>query len=127
MLRALFVSFSLLVAIAAPRRLEAADGGTVSGTVSDQLGGAVSGATVVLLRDGQKVTSGASDSAGRFSLAVADPGRYGLEVDAAGFAASHVDPFFVASGAKVPVTVTLSIGVAHTVVVTAGAEPEPSS
>jgi len=127
MLRALFVSFSLLVAIAAPRRLEAADGGTVSGTVSDQLAGAVSGATVVLLRDGQKVTSGASDSAGRFSLAVADPGRYGLEVDAAGFAASHVDPFFVASGAKVPVTVTLSIGVAQTVVVTAAAEPVPSS
>lgn len=125
--RAMVALLSLVVAVSIASRVEAADGGTVTGTVTDQLGGGVSGATVVLLHDGQKAAEGRTDAQGRFSIAASDAGRYALEVQAAGFVAGHIDPFFVASGARVPVTVTLSIGVAQSVVVTAAADAQPAS
>jgi vitamin B12 transporter len=126
-MRALIVLFSLVVSAGTAARAAAADGGTVTGTVSDPLGGAVSGASVVLMHDGQKTAEGRTDAQGRFAVSADDTGRYALQVDAAGFVRNHVDPFFVGSGSTVPVNVTLSIGVAQTVVVTASADATPAS
>ncbi len=125
--RVFAVFFAVAAIVLTGTRASAADDGTVIGTVSDQLGGAVSGATVVLTRDGQKVTDARTDGDGHFAVAVSEAGRYGLQVEAPGFVVGHVAPFFVAASAKVPVTVTLSIGVAQTVVVTASADSRPVS
>ncbi|MEO8480622.1 MAG: TonB-dependent receptor [Acidobacteriota bacterium] len=126
-MRAFVVLFSFIASMVGAANAAADGSGTVTGTVTDQLGGAVTGATVALMRDGQTVAEGRTDGQGHFSMATADAGRYALQVDAAGFVVAHVDPFFVATGAKVPVNVTLSIGVAQVVVVTATAEAQPAS
>ena len=100
---------------------------SLEGTVVDQLGGGISRATIVLTKNGQKVTEVASDSAGAFVITVADAGRYGLEVVAPGFLPATVEGLFLSGAARVPVTVPLSIGITQAVVVTASAEAAPSS
>lgn len=126
-MRGLTVLFTLVVFASTAGRAAAADGGTVTGTVTDPLGGAVSDASVVLMRAGQKAAEGRTDAQGHYSIAAPESGRYDLRVEAAGFLAGHADAVFVANGAKVPVNVTLSIGVAQTVVVTASADAQPAS
>jgi iron complex outermembrane receptor protein/vitamin B12 transporter len=125
--RVSIVVFSFMILASTASRANAAAGGSVSGVIADQLGGPVAGATVQLIRDDVKVAETTSDAQGQFTVAAPDAGRYGLRITAAGFAANHVDPFFVAAGSKIPVTVTLSIGVAQAVVVTAAADALPSS
>ena len=51
-MRGLTVLFTLVVFASTAGRAAAADGGTVTGTVTDPLGGAVSDASVVLMRAG---------------------------------------------------------------------------
>jgi vitamin B12 transporter len=125
--RTCILLFTLLLVSILPTAIEAADGGIVSGTVVDPLGGAVAGATVSLLRDGQRVVDGKTDARGQFSLSTTGSGRFAVDVAALGFLPAHLDAFFVAAGAKVPVRVALSIGVVQAVVVTAASEALPSS
>src|SRR5689334_25178801 len=91
--RVFAVYFALAAIVLTGTRASAAEAGTVTGIVTDQLGGAVSGATVVLTRDGQKVTDARTDGDGHFAVAVVEAGRYGLQVEAPGFVMGHVDPF----------------------------------
>jgi iron complex outermembrane receptor protein/vitamin B12 transporter len=123
----LLTAVSLMLCVTFAIRAEAAQSGAVTGVVVDQLGGVVAGAKVTLTRDGQRVADATSDAEGRFTLAVSEAGRYGVDVAAQGFSLAHVDAFFVPAGARVPVRVALSVGIEQAVVVTAAAESLPAS
>jgi iron complex outermembrane receptor protein/vitamin B12 transporter len=112
--------------LAAVPRAAAAES-TVTGTVADQLGGAVAHATVSLVRDGRTVEATTTDDRGQFTFAVTEAGRYELVADAPGFLTRRVASFFVAAGARVPVAVTLSIGITQAETVTASATEVPVS
>lgn len=100
---------------------------SVSGTVRDPLGAPVSGATVTLQRDGERVTDARTDAEGRFTFAAVQEGRYSLEARAAGFSPRTGTPFFVGPTGAVAATLTLQIGVHQEVVVTASAIESPAS
>jgi vitamin B12 transporter len=114
---------SLLIVPAAARAADTA----VTGTVVDQLGGPVDAADVSLLRDDQKIQTTKTDQAGHFTLAVPEGGRYRLQASAPGFLTNTLESFFVAAGARLSERVTLSIGVAQLVTVTATATELPVS
>jgi iron complex outermembrane receptor protein/vitamin B12 transporter len=105
---------------------EAADA-VISGTVVDQLGGAIDGASVTLTRDGRAIKETRTDKAGKFEIAVPEPGRYGLEAVSPGFLVRVVDTFFVAAGSRLSQTLTLSIGLHQAETVTASATELPVS
>ena len=65
-------------------------GGTVSGTVLDQVGNTIPSATVTLKTDaGATVREVKTGDDGRFSATGLAPGRYTIDVAAAGFAAAR--------------------------------------
>jgi iron complex outermembrane receptor protein/vitamin B12 transporter len=99
----------------------------ISGTVVDQLGGAIDGASVTLTRDGRAIKEARTDKTGRFEIVVAEPGRYGLEAVSPGFLMRVVDTFFVAGGSRLSQTLTLSIGLHQAETVTASATELPVS
>lgn len=123
----LLTAVSLMLCVTFAIRADAAQSGAVTGVVVDQLGGVVANARVTLTRDGQRVADATSDAEGRFTIAVSDAGRYGVDVAAQGFSLAHVDAFYVPAGARVPVRVALSVGIEQAVVVTAAAESLPAS
>lgn len=124
---AALIAIVLILACASTARARGADPASLAISVVDPLGAPVAGAVVTLTRDGRSVTDTTTDARGQSSLAVADAGRYGLDVTAPGIAARHLDAFYVEAGARVPVVVTLSIGLQQEVVVTAAAEALPLS
>jgi iron complex outermembrane receptor protein/vitamin B12 transporter len=96
--------------------------GTLSGTVVDTLGARLAGATVTLLRDGQKVQDTTSGSDGTFSFSGLAPDRYQVQAEMAGFQSKTGDPAFVGPGVRASIEVALEIGpLQQDVVVTAGA------
>jgi len=106
----------------------AAEGGSLRGTVLDQLGASVPGAKVELLRDGRHVNDTSSDTAGGFSFDQLQEGRYHLVVTAAGFETRSTDPAFVGSGARMTIDVRLQISpLEQSVVVTAAATAVPEA
>lgn len=103
----------------------AAQSGSLKGTVVDPQGGVVSGAAVVLLRDGGQVSRTSSDARGDFSFDNLTDARYQLEVSAQGFETRRTEPMF--AGAAV-IRVALQIGpLRQDVVVTAAATALPES
>jgi iron complex outermembrane receptor protein/vitamin B12 transporter len=122
------VCLSLLTILGAgvPRaaRAQSADR-TIGGAVYDPLGGAVSGATVALLRDGRTIADARTDAHGAFSFSSVIEGRYQVVVTAAGFAPRAVDPFAVVG--PVTLRVTLQLGLQQEVVVTAAVAETPTS
>jgi len=95
---------------------------SVGGTVVDPLGETVAGATVALLRDGQKVAGTSSGPRGEFTFDGVPEGRYQVEVRAGGFEPRTTDPMFVGASGRLTIDVGLQIGaVTQQVVVTAGA------
>jgi vitamin B12 transporter len=95
---------------------------SIRGTVLDPLGGAVPGATVRLVRGGQRLAETASDARGDFSFERLTQGRYQLDVNAPGFEPRMTDPMFVGKGGATNVDVRVQIGpLLQQVVVTAAA------
>ena len=65
---------------------------SLNGTVTDQSGGAVSGAIIEILNlDTALKRSALSDSAGLYSLSQLVPGRYRVTAKAPGFSATTID------------------------------------
>ncbi len=94
----------------------------LSGTVVDTLGSRLAGATVTLLRDGQKVEDGKSDREGAFSFSGLSPDRYQVQASMPGFQSKTSEAVFVGQSGRVIIEVTLEIGpLQQDVVVTAGA------
>src|SRR5467141_5204596 len=76
----------LFVALLSPADIQAQAGatGAITGTVLDQKGGAIAGATVVVtnVATGQKEREVVSTSAGTFNIPSLSPSRYSLEITA---------------------------------------------
>ena len=114
MLRSLY-ALALLLALAAP---VAAQTASVSGTITDQSGGAVPGATVTLTGPGGTAST-TSGPRGEYSFANLANGTYRIAVTLSGFAPNTRD--VVVSGANVEVPViSLALGnLTDTIVVSA--------
>lgn len=92
-----------------------AQGAAVTGSVVDESGGSLPGATVVVSGPGGSRT-GYSDSEGKFSIVPAGSGPYKVTVTMSSFAGSHQDG--VAAGAAVTFSLKIA-GLGETVVVSA--------
>jgi len=93
----------------------------LAGTVVDTLGARLAGATLTLLREGQKVQDGKSESDGTFSFTGLAPDRYQVQAGMPGFQSKTSEAVFVGQGGRVVIEVALEIGpLQQDVVVTAG-------
>jgi iron complex outermembrane receptor protein/vitamin B12 transporter len=116
--RPLFVTILLLLC----SRPAAAADASLSGRVLDQLGAPIAGATVTVLRDGQRSGDTTSDARGEFTFASLPEGRYQVVAVSEGFEPRTSDAIFI-SGGRATIDVGLQIGtVAQHVVVTAAAD-----
>ncbi len=87
--------------------------GTVTGTVTDQSGAVIAGATVVALNADTGVASSAtSDGAGVYRVSFLPIGRYQLTVQANGFSTQTVPPFQLEAVQTATFNVKLSVGTA---------------
>ncbi len=92
-----------------------AQGAAITGTVTDETGGTLPGAAVVVAGSGGSRT-GFTGSNGKFSIVPAGNGPYKVSVSLPGFAAQHQDG--VAAGASVTLSLKIA-GMGETVVVSA--------
>jgi iron complex outermembrane receptor protein/vitamin B12 transporter len=100
----------------------------LSGTIVDTLGARLAGATVTLLREGQKVQDGKSDSDGTFSFTGVAPDRYQVQASLPGFQSKTSEAVFLGQRGRIVIEVTLEIGpLQQDVVVTAGATEQLQS
>src|SRR5918995_1744892 len=104
------VFFSLLVC-GLPASLEAQVGGTLSGYVQDQGGGAMPGATVAAELEGQKLVRTTSTNAtGFFDLQALPRGKYLVKVEMSGFETQVQRDVEITAGANVRTDFTLRVG-----------------
>lgn len=108
---------ALVLAVALPANAQGA-GATVSGTVADETGGVLPGATVALSGPGgTKTAVTGSDGAYRFSGV--GPGSYKVTVTLSGFGTVSQDVTVGETAVEVPKTALKLAGLGETVVVTA--------
>ena len=91
--------------------------GTIQGTVTDQTGAAVQGASVTIIRtttNEQRKT--ATDSGGRYQIPFVDPGSYNVSVEATGFQAAKQNNVLVQVTETRPVNFKLAVGGASTTI-----------
>jgi hypothetical protein len=114
------VLFALLVCWH-PTPIQAQVGGTLSGFVQDQGGGAMPGATVTVEMEGQKlVRTTSTNGTGFFDLQALPRGKYQVRVEMPGFVTQVQKDVEVTSGANVRTDFTLRVGgLAEDVVVSA--------
>src|ERR1044072_7497831 len=98
--------------------------GGVNGTVTDQNGAVVPGATVTLVNRATNIQTGATAGEGGYSTFVnVSPGTYILRIEAGGFSTVQTSPFDVGVSQTLTQNVSLTVGaVTQTVEVTAGGE-----
>src|SRR5467141_2881958 len=110
---AVFLGVSLM-ALLMPAGLRAQAGatGAITGTVSDQKGGAISGATIVVtnVATGHKEREVVSTGAGTFNVPSLPPSHYSLEITATGFSRLVRNNVLVQVTETASVSVTLSVG-----------------
>ncbi len=102
--------------------MHAATGGTISGTVLDQTGAAISGATITLVNTGQKTTFHVvSNSQGLYSFPNLPVGHYDLTTTAAGFSPQRNRNLVVDTDSAIRIDIQLAVGSdAQTVTIEAG-------
>jgi hypothetical protein len=109
-----FILAVLSVALFSPADLQAQAGatGAITGTVLDQKGGAIAGATIVVTNGatGQKEREAVSTGAGTFNVPSLPPGTYSVEVTATGFARFLIEKVLVQVTETTSVNANLSIG-----------------
>ncbi|HYJ95617.1 MAG TPA: TonB-dependent receptor, partial [Vicinamibacterales bacterium] len=116
------------VLVAAQTPSAAQSQAVLSGTIVDTLGARLAGATVTLLREGQKVQDGTSDSDGTFSFTGVAPDRYQVQASLPGFQSKTSEAVFLGQRGRIVIEVTLEIGpLQQDVVVTAGATEQLQS
>ncbi|MGD0903766.1 MAG: alpha-2-macroglobulin family protein, partial [Terracidiphilus sp.] len=100
--------------------------GAIGGTVSDQTGAVIAGATVtVKTSDGILVASGKTLVNGIYLIADLSPGLYSVSISSAGFVSYQLREVYVSSATLTTVDVELRIGAeTETVTVTAGGHAE---
>src|SRR6266404_9571997 len=110
---AVFLGVSLMaLLIPAGLRAQAGATGSITGTVSDQKGGAISGATIVVtnVATGQKEREVVSTGSGTFNVPSLPQGTYGVEITATGFSRFHIEKVLVQVTETSSVIATLTIG-----------------
>ncbi|HYY41893.1 MAG TPA: carboxypeptidase-like regulatory domain-containing protein, partial [Pyrinomonadaceae bacterium] len=104
--------------------------GTLRGTVSDQLGGLLVGATITATDANGVERTATTDYAGNYAFSALPPGRYTVHAVAPGFVPFEDAAVEVTAGRSAPLNITLSVAVEEeTVTVTeeAGVSTEPES
>jgi hypothetical protein len=110
MRKALSVGWALLL-LFQPAALTAQVGGTISGYVQDQGGGAMPGATVTVELAGQQLVRTTSTNAtGFFDLQALPRGTYQVKVEMAGFETHIQKDVVVTAGENVRVDFTMRVG-----------------
>jgi hypothetical protein len=104
--------WSIALLIPAGLRAQAGATGAITGTVLDQRGGAIAGATIVVtnVATGQKEREVASTGAGTFNVPSLPPGTYSVEVTATGFSRFRVEKVLVQVTETSSVIATLAVG-----------------
>ncbi len=116
---------SLLVLVLFPLQLQAQlTRGAIAGTIRDESGAVVPGATVRATSTGTNVSrESTTDEGGFYRLGALDPGTYTIEVEKTGFTKAENRSLQVNTATEVTFDVNLSVGnVAETVDVTAETE-----
>ena len=118
-----FAAIALFLVTPHPARAQVA-GATLSGTISDQQGGAVANANI----SAQNVATGVaaattSNSAGAYTLPNLIPGDYQVTVSVTGFTTA-VAKVTLTVGAKQELNIPLAVGAVATQVEVAGAAPQ---
>lgn len=98
------------------------DRGTISGTVTDSTGAAVTGATVMVTNIGTNVsTTNVTSGSGYFTVPALQVGAYKIRVEKAGFKSAISDNVLVSVGNTTAVDITMEVGnVSQTVEIIAG-------
>jgi Carboxypeptidase regulatory-like domain/TonB dependent receptor len=120
----------VLFVLAAVSALGQAGRGSISGTVTDSSGAAVSGAQVTLLDPATGVTQHTvASAAGLYTFISLNPGAYKVTATQTGFAPAAVDKIAVNVDQTTEANITLKVGAAtESVTVTTGADlVEPTS
>src|SRR5215210_6703698 len=122
-LKTIIVTVFALVLFASAARAQTATGG-VNGTVTDQHGAVVPGATVTLVNRATNIeTRAAASREGYYTFVNVSPGTYVLRVEAAGFSTVQTSPFDVGVSQTLTQNISLTVGeVTQTVEVVAGGE-----
>jgi hypothetical protein len=100
----------LLAAFALPTSAQT-NKGTITGTVTDQNGGTVAGATVTVINvetNSEKSTTSGDD--GNYEVPLLDPGNYRVTVSAPNFKKTIQENVVLQTGARQPVDVVLQTG-----------------
>ncbi|MGA2727378.1 MAG: TonB-dependent receptor plug domain-containing protein [Terracidiphilus sp.] len=117
--RRISVAFLLLVGIVAP----AAE---IHGVVTDASGAKISGAKVVLIRNGNPVSAGVSSADGSFQITTGVAGRFYLVISATGFRQLETPGFYAGRFDNVEQNLVLELSWVHeSIVVTANGTPTP--
>jgi hypothetical protein len=82
----------------------------ITGRVADSSNGAIPGATIRIVRDGQVVGSGVSDGSGHYRFPNLAPGSYDVLVELAGFRSVRARNVQVIAGGESTLSHTLEVG-----------------
>jgi iron complex outermembrane recepter protein len=107
---ALAVTAVLLLGVAAPTRLLAQSGGTISGAVLDQLGKSIPGAKVTAKSDAGAVSgSTTTDADGHFTIGGLAAGTYSVETTSPGFALNSRRGVQISAGGTQDISITMFV------------------
>lgn len=115
----------LLLALIIPIQLQAQlTRGSISGTVTDEAGAVVPGATVKITAIGTNITRDAvTNTDGFYRISAVEPGKYSVKIEKSGFTTAEVKEITVATAAELTFDISLKVGsVAETIDVTAQTE-----
>ncbi len=113
-----------------PAHAAPAGDASISGHIVDPLGAAIPGATVSLVRNGERqpISERTGDGTGSFSFTDVAPGRYEVIAHANGFESRTTDPVFVGAHDRVTIEIALPVGpLQQETTVTAAATELPTS
>ncbi len=124
--RILFAVLVILVLVPGLARGQGSSTATVTGTVTDQKGGAVPNATVELLNTAtNEMRTQTTNDTGYYTFVSVPPGAYKITIKKQGFRATSIGPFSAQVGKALTADAKLEIGtIAETVEVVAGAQAE---
>lgn len=120
--RRLFCVLAVALLLPAAALFAQSSNGSISGTITDDQGGALPGVTVTATNAATGVNRTAvTNASGHYQIALLPPGTYTAEAQLEGFQAVRREKVVVNVGTDVTLNLMLRVGVAETVTVTAEA------
>jgi len=123
----LLAAASVLCCSALVARAQTPTTGQIVGVVTDPSGGVVAGANVALTSDAGVQRNAQTGSAGRYTFALLDPGRYTMEVTAKGFATVKLEAITVKITETTVLDVALKMATAVATVSVTAESPQVQS